>query len=90
MSPRPTVFAVDLGGGVDASRLMLDALRLARPATSLGGPETLVCHSATSTHVSLTPDEQAAIGITDGLLRISVGLEDADELIADLAQAIPT
>ena len=69
---------------------MLDASRLARPATSLGGPETLVCHSATRTlDASLTPEEQAAIGITDGLLRISVGLEDPDEIIADLGQAIP-
>jgi len=69
---------------------MLDALRLARPATSLGGPETLVCHPATSTHVILSPEEQAAIGITDGLLRISVGLEDPAEIVADLAQAIPS
>ena len=89
LSMMPTLFAVDLAGGVDSARVMLDALRLARPATSLGGPETLVCHSATSTHVSLTPEDQAAIGITDGLLRISVGLEDTDELIADLTQAIP-
>jgi cystathionine beta-lyase/cystathionine gamma-synthase len=85
----PTLLAVDLAGGVDASRVMLDALRLARAATSLGGPETLVCHPATSTHVSLLPEDQAAIGITDGLLRISVGLEDPGELVADLCQAIP-
>ncbi|WP_117000730.1 trans-sulfuration enzyme family protein [Desertimonas flava] len=90
LSMMPTLLAVDLAGGVDAARMMLDGLRIARPATSLGGPETLVCHSATSTHVSLGPDDQAAIGITDGLLRVSVGLEDTDELIADLSQAIPT
>ena len=77
LTTMPTLLAVDLAGGVDSARVMLDALRLARPATSLGGPETLVCHSATSTHVSLTPEDQAAIGITDGLLRISIGLEDA-------------
>jgi cystathionine beta-lyase/cystathionine gamma-synthase len=86
----PTVFAVDLGGGVDAARTMLDSLRIARSATSLGGPETLVCHPSTSTHVALGPDEQAAIGITPGLVRISVGLEDPDDLIADLVRAIPT
>jgi len=85
----PTVLAIDLVGGVDAARAMLDSLRIARSATSLGGPETLVCHSATSTHVSLPPDEQAAIGITDGLVRVSVGLEDPDEILADLRQAIP-
>jgi len=85
----PTVVAVDLAGGLDAARTMLDTLRLARPATSLGGPETLVCHSATSTHVSLTPEDQAAIGITPGLMRVSIGLEDADDIVADLSRAIP-
>ena len=86
----PTVLAADLAGGVDAARAMLDALRVGRSATSLGGPETLVCHPATSTHVSLSPDEQAAIGITPGLVRISIGLEDADDVITDLSRAIPS
>lgn len=86
----PTVLAVDLAGGVDAARAMLDSLRVARPATSLGGPETLVCHSASSTHVALTPDEQAAIGITPGLIRVSIGLEDPDDVLADLERSIPT
>ena len=85
----PTVLAADLAGGVDAARAMLDAMRVGRPATSLGGPETLVCHPATSTHVSLSPAEQAAIGITPGLVRISIGLEDADDVITDLCRAIP-
>ena len=88
-SVMPGLVAVDLAGGLDAARVTLDGLRVARPATSLGGPETLVCHSATSTHVSLSPDDQAAIGITDGLLRISVGLEDPDDIVADFEQAIP-
>lgn len=57
-------------------------------ATSLGGPETLVCHPATSTHASLTPEEQAETGVTDGLLRVSVGLEDGADLIADFDQAL--
>jgi cystathionine beta-lyase/cystathionine gamma-synthase len=85
----PTVLAADLAGGVDAARAMLDAMRVGRPATSLGGPETLVCHPATSTHVSLSPAEQAAIGITPGLVRISIGLEDGDDVITDLSRAIP-
>ena len=85
----PTVFAIDLAGGIDAARTMLDTIRVARSATSLGGPETLVCHPATSTHVGLGPDDQAAMGITPGLLRISVGLEDGDDLLADLERAIP-
>jgi cystathionine beta-lyase/cystathionine gamma-synthase len=86
----PTLLAIDLAGGLDAARVTLDGLRVARSATSLGGPETLVCHPATSTHVSLPPEDQAAIGITDGLLRISVGLEDPADVITDLLQAIPT
>ena len=90
LSCLPTVLAVDLAGGLDAARAMLEALRLARSATSLGGPETLVCHSASSTHVSLTPEDQAAIGITPGLIRISIGLEDGDDIVADLERAIPT
>jgi cystathionine beta-lyase/cystathionine gamma-synthase len=89
LSVLPTVLAVDLAGGVDAARTMLDSLRIARPATSLGGPETLVCHPATSTHVSLSPEEQTAIGVTPGLLRISIGLEDSADVITDLSRAIP-
>ena len=89
LSCLPTVLAIDLAGGLDAARTMIDTLRLARSATSLGGPETLVCHPATSTHVSLSPDEQAATGITPGLIRISIGLEDGDDIIADLERAIP-
>jgi cystathionine beta-lyase/cystathionine gamma-synthase len=85
----PTVLAIELTGGIDAARATLDALRLARSATSLGGPETLVCHPGTSTHVALSPDEQLAIGITPGLLRISVGLEDPQDIVADLERAIP-
>ena len=84
------MLAVDLAGGIDAARTMLDSLRIARPATSLGGPETLVCHSGTSTHVSLAPEEQVAIGITPGLVRVSIGLEDGDDIVADLERAIPT
>lgn len=85
----PSVLTIDLAGGVDAARTMLDSIRIARPATSLGGPETLVCHSATSTHVSLAPEDQAAIGITPGLVRISVGLEGVEDIIADLTRAVP-
>jgi cystathionine beta-lyase/cystathionine gamma-synthase len=57
-------------------------------ATSLGGPETLVCQPATSTHASLTPDEATQIGVTPGLMRISVGLEDPADLLHDFVQAL--
>ncbi len=83
------VLAIDLAGGRSAAEHFLDSLRIARIATSLGGPETLVCHPATSTHVSLTPAEATAMGVTEGLLRISVGLEDTADLVSDLTNALP-
>ncbi len=83
-----TVLAFELTGGEAAARSLLDRVGICRVAASLGGPETLLCHPATSTHVSLTADEQAATGVTPGLVRMSVGLEDADDLVADLTIAL--
>lgn len=83
-----TVLAFDVAGGLEHATSVLDRVRLVRVATSLGGPETLMCHPATSTHSSLTAEELAAAGITPGLLRVSVGLEDPNDLIADLNQAL--
>jgi cystathionine beta-lyase/cystathionine gamma-synthase len=83
-----TMVAIELAGGRTAAAEFLDRLQLLRVATSLGGPETLVCHPATSTHASLTPAEAAAVGVTDGLLRISVGLEDPTDLLTDILRAI--
>lgn len=83
-----TVLAFELAGGRDAVRLLLDRLELARCATSLGGPETLVCHPMTTTHASLTAEEQADVGVTEGLVRVSVGLEDAGDLLNDIEQAL--
>jgi cystathionine beta-lyase/cystathionine gamma-synthase len=88
MSMFGTVLSFELTGGRDAVVRFLDRVELCRLATSLGGPETLVCHPATSTHVSLTPDEQEATGVTAGLIRLSVGLEDADDLLDDLTHAL--
>jgi cystathionine beta-lyase/cystathionine gamma-synthase len=67
---------------------LVDALKLCRAATSLGGPETLVTHPVSTTHAGLDPDELAASGITPGTIRVSVGLEYADDIIADLLQAL--
>ncbi|MEM8746767.1 MAG: PLP-dependent aspartate aminotransferase family protein [Actinomycetota bacterium] len=82
-----SVLSFDVGT-VDRARRVLDAVHVCRVATSLGGPETLLCHPATSTHVGLTSDEATAIGVTDGLLRMSVGLEDVDDLLRDLHHAL--
>ena len=83
-----TVLAFDLADGRDAVKHLLDEIRLVRCATSLGGPETLVCHPMTTTHASLTPEEQAESGVTEGLVRVSVGLEDADDVVADFQRAL--
>jgi cystathionine gamma-synthase/methionine-gamma-lyase len=79
-------FAVK-GGEAEAFRL-LDALRILRLAVSLGGSETLICHSATTTHYQVPREDREAGGVTDGTLRLSVGLEHPDDLIADLARGL--
>ena len=82
------LLTIDLRGGLDAGRIFVESTRIAQLASSLGGPETLVTHPASTTHVGLTPDELAANGIGQGTVRISVGLEHADDLIADLGRAL--
>ncbi len=78
----------DLVGGLDAGRRFVESTRLCQLATSLGGPEPLVTHPASTTHVNLLPDELAAAGITPGTVRMSVGLEDTDDLVADVLAAL--
>lgn len=84
-----TLLSIDLRGGREAAERFLASIRLARVATSLGGPETLICHPATSTHASYSTDEAEFAGVTPGLLRISVGLEDPHDLLRDLLAALP-
>ena len=74
--------------GYEYARTFLKSLRLCSLAESLGGVETLVAHPATMTHSSVPPEERRRLGITDGLLRISVGIKDVEDLIADLQQAL--
>ncbi len=81
------MLAFDLGS-LDAARRLLNGVRLHALAESLGGVETLISHPATMTHASVPEDRRAAIGITDGLVRISAGLEDIDDLKEDLIQAL--
>jgi cystathionine beta-lyase/cystathionine gamma-synthase len=75
-------------GSLEAARRLLNAVRLHSLAESLGGVETLISHPATMTHASVPADKRQAIGITDGLVRISAGLEDIDDLKDDLTQAL--
>lgn len=83
-----SLLSFDVVGGKDAARKVVDGLKLVRPAVSLGGPETLICHPASSTHVGVSPEDQATAGITQGLLRVSVGLESATDVIADFQQVL--
>ncbi|MDW3219059.1 MAG: aminotransferase class I/II-fold pyridoxal phosphate-dependent enzyme [Acidimicrobiales bacterium] len=78
----------DLAGGRDAGRQLVERIELAQLATSLGGPETLLTHPASTTHVGLLPQELEASGIGEGTVRMSCGLEHADDLEADLRQAL--
>ena len=75
-------------GSLEAAEAFLGAVRLCSLGESLGGVETLISHPATMTHAGYTQPERDALGITDGLVRISVGCEDADDLAADLEQAL--
>ena len=84
-----TVLSFEVADRETASAV-LGRFRVARVATSLGGPETIVCHPATSTHASLTSDEKLATGVSEGLLRVSVGLEDGGDIVADFELALET
>lgn len=78
----------DLTGGRDAAAAFMNRSKLAIVATSLGGPETLLTHPATTSHAGLDEDELAAVGISQGTLRVSCGLEDTDDLVRDLTAAL--
>jgi cystathionine beta-lyase/cystathionine gamma-synthase len=75
-------------GGLEAGRVFVESVEIAQLATSLGGPETLVTHPASTTHVNLTPEELVANGISPSTIRVSIGLEHADDLVADFGQAL--
>ncbi|HYX28998.1 MAG TPA: PLP-dependent aspartate aminotransferase family protein [Pyrinomonadaceae bacterium] len=75
-------------GSFDAARRVLESVKVCTLAESLGGVETLICHPATMTHASVAPEVRERLGITDGLIRISVGIEDTDDIIADIDQAL--
>ncbi|MGB3470985.1 MAG: cystathionine gamma-synthase family protein [Erythrobacter sp.] len=83
-----STFSVFLKGGEAECFAFLDNLQIAKLAVSLGGTETLASHPASMTHLSVAPERRAALGITDSLVRISIGIEDADDLIADFEQAL--
>jgi cystathionine gamma-lyase len=82
------MITIYLKGGLDAARTMLERVELFALAESLGGVESLIEHPAIMTHASVPADQRAKLGIDDALVRLSVGIEDADDLIADLDAAL--
>src|SRR5512140_3754053 len=82
------MLAFVLRGGLDAARAFLRSVRIFACAESLGGVESLIEHPAIMTHASVPPETRARLGIADGLIRVSCGIEDAGDLIADLEQAL--
>jgi methionine-gamma-lyase len=83
-----SMISFELKGGLEAGRILMDNVHLAGLAVSLGGVETLISHPASMTHASMGREARLAAGITDGLVRISVGIEDLADILADLEQAL--
>ena len=75
-------------GGFEAGKILMDNVKLALLAVSLGGVETLIQHPASMTHAAMTKEAREEAGITDELVRFAVGIEDVDDIIADLEQAL--
>src|SRR5271165_6705775 len=88
MSSGGAMLAFEVAGGKAAAFRMANALSIVGISNNLGDAKSLITHPETTTHQRLKPEQRAALGIGPGLLRLSVGLEDADDLIEDLAQAL--
>jgi cystathionine beta-lyase/cystathionine gamma-synthase len=82
------MLSLRLAGGLDAAMSLLEALRIPSVAPSLGGVETLVVRPAITSHAGMSPEDRERIGITDDLVRVSTGIEDPDDLVADFEQAL--
>lgn len=83
-----TLLALDIKGGKDAAFRFLNALEVVIISNNLGDAKSIATHPATTTHQRLTPDQRAGLGITDGLVRLSVGIEDAQDLVQDILSAL--
>jgi O-succinylhomoserine sulfhydrylase len=88
MAAGGTVVTFEVDGGKDGAFAFVDALRVVDLSNNLGDAKSLATHPATTTHRRLSYDARQAAGITDGVVRISVGLEHVDDLLADLDQAL--
>jgi O-acetylhomoserine (thiol)-lyase len=83
-----SILSFGIKGGRDAGARFIDALKLAVRLVNIGDAKTLACHPATTTHRQLSPDELASAGVSEDLVRLSIGIEHVDDIIADLDQAL--
>lgn len=90
MSGFSGMLSFELKGGIPAGKALMNSVQLCSLAESLGGVETMITHPATMTHVDVPVEQRHARGLTDGLVRLSVGIEDVDDILADLEQALET
>ncbi|MBC8089627.1 MAG: aminotransferase class I/II-fold pyridoxal phosphate-dependent enzyme [Phycisphaerae bacterium] len=88
MSQGGAIVVLVVNGGIERGRRFLDAIKLCSHTPNLGDSRTIVTHPASTTHSKLTVQERAAVGIVDGLVRVSVGLEHVDDIVADIEQAL--
>jgi O-acetylhomoserine (thiol)-lyase len=86
LAPKGTgaVLAFELAGGIEAGRAFVNALKLHSHVANIGDVRSLVIHPASTTHAQLTPEEQVSTGVTPGLVRLAVGIENIDDILADL------
>ena len=84
------MISMELKGGIAAGKKLMNEVRLCSLAESLGSVETMITHPATMTHADVPKDEREARGLTDGLVRLSVGIESVDDIIDDLKKALDT
>ena len=82
------IVTIVLKGGIERTNKFIDSLKLATLSANLGDTRTIITHPATTTHSKLTEDEREKVGITPGLVRISVGLENIDDILVDVEQAL--
>jgi methionine-gamma-lyase len=88
MTGHGSMIAFELAGGLESGKILMDNVHLCQLAVSLGGVESLIQHPASMTHASIGKEQREQAGITDGLVRLSLGIENVDEIIADLDQAL--
>ena len=82
------MISFELKGGLEAGKRMMNRVQLATLAVSLGNTDTLIQHPASMTHSTLSPEVRSEMGLTDGLVRLSVGIENVEDILADLDQAM--